>query len=201
MIKKYRRELEDFIRLHNEFSVSLKPLAYKDEAIPKIIADMLDRTAEVGVGPMAAVAGAMAEFVGRDLMIESEEIIVENGGDIFIQSAKKRNIGLFSGSDSPFSHNLGLEIESNDTPLGICTSSGTIGHSLSKGKADAVVVVSPSTALADAAATMIGNHILDAGDIPRGIEMGKQIEGIRGLVIVSGEKIGFWGDIKVISFK
>ena len=91
---------------------------------------------------------------------------------------------------------MGLEIKAKDTPLGICTSSGTVGHSLSYGKADAVIVLAPSTTLADAAATAIGNHILKPEDIPGGIEFARSIGGLKGAVIIQGEQVGVWGEVK-----
>ena len=90
-----------------------------------------------GVGPMAAVAGAIAEFVGEELLAYSPEVIIENGGDIYIKSLKKRVVGIYAGN-SPLTGKIGLEIEGKETPIGICTSSGTVGHSLSFGRADAV---------------------------------------------------------------
>jgi ApbE superfamily uncharacterized protein (UPF0280 family) len=92
---------------------------------------------------------------------------------------------------------VGLEIKAEDTPLGVCTSSGTVGHSLSYGKADAVIVLSQSTALADAAATSIGNRILKPKDIPAGIEFAQTIKGLKGLVIIQGEQMGVWGEVKL----
>ncbi|MCK5434567.1 MAG: UPF0280 family protein, partial [Dehalococcoidales bacterium] len=82
-------------------------------------------------------------------------------------------------------------------PLGICTSSGTVGHSLSYGKADAVVVLSKSATLADAAATAIGNLIVQAGDIPNGLEFANGIDGLKGVIIIKGDKVGLWGDVKI----
>jgi ApbE superfamily uncharacterized protein (UPF0280 family) len=145
---------------------------------------------------MASVAGAIAELVGTGLLAFSPEIIVENGGDIYLKSLKKRLIGIYAGK-SPLTGKIGLEINEADTPLGICTSSGTVGHSLSYGKADAVMVLSKSTTLADAAATAIGNLIVQPGDIPSGIEFAKGIDGLKGVIIIKDDKIGLWGDIKI----
>ena len=145
---------------------------------------------------MASVAGAIAEFVGNDLLDFSPEIIVENGGDIYLKSLKKRLIGIYAG-ESPLSGKVELEIDGQDTPLGVCTSSGTVGHSLSYGKADAVVVLSKSAALADAAATAIGNLIVQPEDIQSGIDFAKRVEGLKGLLIIKDDKVGFWGEIKI----
>ena len=145
---------------------------------------------------MASVAGAIAEFVGTELLDFSPEIIVENGGDIYLKSLKKRLIGIYAGK-SPLSGKIGLEINGEDTPLGICTSSGTVGHSLSYGKADAVIAVSKSALLADAAATAIGNLIKKPGDIPSGIKFAKGIEGLKGVIIIEGDNMGLWGEVKI----
>jgi hypothetical protein len=147
---------------------------------------------------MAAVAGAIAERVGRELMKLSPEVIVENGGDIFMKTLTNRLVGVYAGS-SPFTGKIALEVEPEETPLGICTSSGTVGHSLSYGSADAVIVISPSAALADAAATAIGNLIQESGDIPMGIEFAQDIAGLKGVLIIKGDKLGIWGEVKISS--
>ncbi|MFC1927875.1 UPF0280 family protein, partial [Chloroflexota bacterium] len=88
-------------------------------------------------------------------------------------------------------------ITPRETPLGICTSSGTVGHSLSLGSADAVIVLSPSTALADAAATALCNVVKTPDDIPQAIERAQSIEGLRGLVIIVGDNMGVWGKVTI----
>jgi ApbE superfamily uncharacterized protein (UPF0280 family) len=105
-------------------------------------------------------------------------------------------VGVYAG-DSPFSGGLALEIEPEETPMGICTSSGTVGHSISLGRADAVIVLSPSTALADAAATATANTVEQAGDIPNGIAFARGIVGLRGVVIIKDDRIGVWGQVKL----
>jgi ApbE superfamily uncharacterized protein (UPF0280 family) len=196
-IKKHRQPLEEYIDSHPLFLHSLEPFDVEDNA-PDIVKDMANAARIVGVGPMASVAGAIAEVVGRELLAYSAEVIVENGGDIFMRSLKKRRVGIYAGN-SPFTGKIAIEIESSDTPLGICTSSGTVGPSLSLGVADAVIVLSPSTALADAAATAIGNHIKSADDIAVEIERAEDICGITGLVIIKDDKIGLWGKVKLAS--
>jgi ApbE superfamily uncharacterized protein (UPF0280 family) len=195
LVLKYRQMLEKYIERHPQFLTSLEPLAVTDDA-PQIVAGMAEAAQKAGVGPMAAVAGAIAEAVGSELAAISPEVIVENGGDIYIKSSGKRLIGIYAGK-SPLTGRVGLEIEGKDTPLGVCTSSGTVGHSLSLGKADAVIALSPSTALADAAATAIGNRILKPEDIPGGIEFARSIKGLKGVVIIQGERVGVWGEVKL----
>jgi ApbE superfamily uncharacterized protein (UPF0280 family) len=197
LVLKYRDLLERYIERHPTFLTSLEPLPISGDA-PHIVKLMSESAEKVGVGPMASVAGALAEFVGTELLAHSPEVIVENGGDIYLKSLKKRIVGIYAGK-SPLTGQIGLEINREDTPLGICTSSGTVGHSLSYGKADAVVVLAQSAILADAAATAIGNLIKQPSDIPRGIEFAKGIEGVKGLLIVEDDKLGLWGEVKICS--
>ncbi len=192
---KYRGALERYIERYSSFLTSLEPLTVGDDA-PQIVKLMAESARKAGVGPMASVAGAIAEFVGTELLAFSPEVIVENGGDIFLKSLRKRIISIYAGK-SPLTGKIGLEIEAGQTPLGICTSSGTVGHSLSYGQADAVVALSPSATLADAAATAIGNLIKQADDIPGGIELAKCIKGLKGVLIIQDDKVGIWGETKI----
>jgi len=195
LVSEYRKLLEVYIKRHPEFMTSLKPLEVNQDA-PIIVKEMAWSAAKVDVGPMAAVAGAIAEFVGKELLPFTTEIIIENGGDIFLKSRIKRTIGIYAGI-SPLTGRIGLEIDGKDTPLGICTSSGTVGHSLSFGKADAVIIVAASTSLADAAATAIGNTINHPDDISKGIEFAESIEGLTGAIIIKDDKMGICGDILI----
>ncbi len=195
LVRKYRQQLERYIEKDPAFQSSLEPLEVPASA-PAIIRRMAEAGRSADVGPMAAVAGALAECVGRELLAFSPEVIVENGGDIFLKVKHRRTIGIFAG-DSPLTGKLGLQIEPRDTPMGICTSSGTVGHSLSYGRADAVVVVAPSATLADAAATAIANRVSQAEDINNGLEFARGVPGIRGVIIIVGENIGVRGDIKL----
>ncbi|MFC1903986.1 UPF0280 family protein [Chloroflexota bacterium] len=195
LVLKYRRQLEDYIERHPVFLTSLEPVLI-DEDAPQIVRQMAEAAQMAGVGPMAAVAGAIAEFVGNELLAFSPEIIVENGGDIYLKSLRKRIVGIYAGK-SPISGKVGLEINGEDTPIGICTSSGTVGHSLSFGQADAVIVVAKSASLADASATAIGNLINQPADITNGIGLAKSIKGLEGVVIIKDEHIGIWGKVKI----
>ncbi len=195
LVLKYRNILEKYIEHYPPFLTSLEPIFIGGDA-PNIVKEMAEATEKVGVGPMASVAGAIAEFVGNELLAFSPEIIVENGGDIFLKSLRKRTIGIYAGKSS-LSGKIGLEVSEGDTPLGICTSSGTVGYSLSYGKADAAIVLSKSAILADAAATAMGNLIAQPDDISKGIEFAKGIDGLRGVVIIKGDNMGLWGEVKI----
>lgn len=195
-IAKYRKQIKGYILGDKRFQSALEPVVVKDDA-PEIVKEMAEAARIVGVGPMASVAGAMAERVGSDLLCISKQVIVENGGDIFVNTSTERFLGIYAGS-SPFTGKLALKIEPDRTPLGICTSSGTVGHSLSFGKADAAIVLSKWTALADAAATATGNLVKTEEDIQKAVEFAKAIEGIEGVVVIMGDKIGVWGKIEIV---
>jgi len=194
-VLKYRHQLETYIAANPTFHESLLPLT-DDPYAPEIVREMIRTSQLARVGPMAAVAGAMAEMVSRDLLKFSKEVIVENGGDIYLATSKERIIGIYAGN-SALSLKIGIVISPEKSPLGVCTSSGTVGPSLSLGKANAVCLVSKSAALADAAATAVGNVVKDKKDIELGLERGREIAGILGALIIVEEKMGVWGNIKL----
>ncbi len=163
LVVKYRSILEKYIEQHPIFLTSLEPIPV-DEDAPHIVKVMAEAGEKAGVGPMAAVAGAIADFVGTELSAFSPEVIIENGGDIYLKSSRKRVVGIYAGK-SPLTGKVGLEINGEDTPIGISTSSGTVGHSLSFGKADAATVIAGSATLSDAVATAIGNLVKAPADI------------------------------------
>ena len=191
----YRGHIENYIKIHPAFLTALMPLP-EDVLAPPIIRDMLSVSRIAGVGPMAAVAGAIAEYVGRDLLRFTPEVIVENGGDIYLNCHSQLSVGVFAGS-SPLSNKLSLKITPQQMPLGICTSSATVGPSVSFGRADAVCVISKSAALADAAASQIGNRVKTKKDIPKALESGSRIPGVRGIVIIVQDHFGAWGEIEL----
>ncbi len=193
---KYRTQIENYIKRHSEFQHSLLPIVAKNSA-PLIIKKMIQSSRKAKVGPMASVAGAIAEFVGKELLKFSKEVIVENGGDIFLKIDTPKKIGIFTGA-SLFAEKLGIIINPDFSPCGVCTSSGTIGHSLSFGKANSVTVISKSCILADAIATACGNVIKDDKNIRKGLEFAKTIKGIYGIIIIIDKYIGSWGNLRLI---
>jgi ApbE superfamily uncharacterized protein (UPF0280 family) len=194
-VLKYRHQLETYITMNPEFQRSLISLA-EDLHAPELVREMIRMSQLARVGPMAAVAGAIAEWVSKDLLKLSKEVIIENGGDIYLATARERTIGIYAGQSS-LSLKIGIVIGPEESPLGVCTSSGTVGPSLSFGKADAVCILSKSAALADAAATAVGNIVQEKKDIGLGLERGREIEGVLGVLIIVGEKMGIWGSIKL----
>lgn len=190
-----RASLEQYIESHPVFAVALVPVPVEEDA-PALVKKMADAARLAGVGPMASVAGAIAESVGRELLRSCNEVIVENGGDIFLRTTRERLIGVYAG-ESPLTGRIAFAIRPDETPVGVCTSSASVGPSLSFGNTDAVTVFSPSASLADAAATAIGNRVHSAGDIAAAIEFAQTIEGVRGVAIVLGDQLGLWGQIRL----
>jgi hypothetical protein len=193
---RYRHSLETYIKNHPEFRSSLLPLP-EDHLAPPIVRDMLLKSKICGVGPMASVAGAISEFVGNDLLNKTENIIIENGGDIFLKSENDLTVSVYAGV-SPLSYKVNFIVKPDKTPLGICTSSATVGPSLSFGKADAVCVISPSATLADAAASAIGNKVKSKKDIKPALDFGIKIPGVTGIIIIVCNDMGAIGEVHFV---
>lgn len=196
LIKTQRFLLEQYIEKDPIFKTTLSPYQIQPEA-PALAVEMAKAAQRAGVGPMAAVAGAFAQLVGQALARRSRDVIVENGGDIFLRTARPRKVGIFAGT-SPFTNKIALEVQPKQTPLGICTSSGTVGHSLSFGKADAVIILSPDTPLADAVATATGNLVQTTEDLQKAVDFAAGIPGVIGAVAIKEDKLAAWGQIKLI---
>ena len=191
-----RQQLEEYIRSHPEFATSLLPFQ-EDIYAPPIVQEMIDITKKIGVGPMACVAGAIAEYVADGLLKFTDQVIVENGGDIFLKTNRPITVSIFAGS-SRLSERFGLLVPVRQMPLGVCSSSATVGHSLSMGIADVVCLVSPSATIADGAATAIGNQIKTKTDLEMVSGVANKIEGIMGGVVIVDDKMATWGDIELV---
>ena len=191
-----RRGVETAISLDRRFLAAMQPLDVPPEA-PGIARDMADAARIYGVGPMAAVAGAVAQAVGRDLLEHSRQVIVENGGDIWMQTHAPRRVTIYAGPLSPFSGKLSLIVPSAERPVAVCTSSGTVGHSTSFGRADAVVALADCAALADAAATAVCNTISGPEDVQPALDHERERGLLRGLLIAIGDRLGAWGEIEL----
>ncbi|MDI6751587.1 MAG: UPF0280 family protein [bacterium] len=185
-----RRDIEDYISRDPIYLTTFEPYKPKSDA-PPIIKEMAEAGLSANVGPMAAVAGAIAEKLTKRLRLFSEEVIVENGGDIFMESKKPRKVGIYAKSG--FFNNLTMAIEPEEMPISVCTSSGVMGRSISLGKADVSLVLAKSGALADAWATRIGNLILEKSDITKAIKEIEDIKEIQGAIIIKDDQIGLYG--------
>jgi len=165
---------------------------------PPLVRRMIEAARAVGVGPMAGVAGAVAEATALSLKPSSPGIVVENGGDCYMDLAEETTVGIFAGPRSPFTGRLGLRFPADRFPLGICTSSATVGHSLSLGRADAVTVVSRDVVLADCAATALGNRVKTPADLEKALEEAAGISLIEGVLILIKEQMAVWGDLELL---
>jgi hypothetical protein len=191
-----RADIERYIERDPVFARTHRPHEVAEDA-PGIVKEMADAAAKWNVGPMAAVAGAVAERVGRALLAHSSAVIVENGGDVFALAPRPVRFALFAGNQSPFSGEIVFEVGA-DRGVGVCSSSGMIGPSFSYGLADAVATIAGSAAEADAAATAIANSILDEPDVDRAIEDRACCSRLIGLLAAKGGRLGVWGDLKLI---
>jgi hypothetical protein len=193
-----RLQLEQYIAGHADFLPSLAPLP-DDPLAPPLVRRMLKAGIAAGVGPMASVAGAIAQAVGVALKPFSDSLIVENGGDCYLDLSEETTVGIFAGPDSPFTGKIALRLGAGRFPTGICTSSGTVGHSLSFGRTDAVTVISPDAALADAAATRLGNLVQSRADIDKALELAPAIPSVEAVLILIEDRMGVWGDIEIVA--
>ncbi|HHX73896.1 MAG TPA: UPF0280 family protein [Firmicutes bacterium] len=192
----YRMLLEEYLAADPEFRTTLKPRLAAPGAPPMALA-MIRAGNMAGVGPMAAVAGAFAEFVGRELLTKAKQVIVENGGDLFLSVRQKIRIAVYAGN-SPLSNRLALELEPQPDGCGVCTSSGTVGPSFSFGRADAAVIISPSAILADAVATATANRIKTPADLQQALEFARSVTGVDGVLVIKDDKLAAWGRLKIV---
>jgi len=199
LVLKYRHQLETYIQSHPVFLTTLEPYPI-DPYAPLMIKEMIAATRTAGVGPMAAVAGAIAQFVGQELLKDfTKQVIIENGGDIFLKISRDATVSIWAGR-SPLSAKFGLKVHKRQMPLGICCSSGTVGHSLSFGRADAICILSASAVLADGMATALGNRIKQKSDLDHIAQWAEPLKGVMGVVAVMQDKMAAWGDVELVDF-
>lgn len=196
-VRRARGWLKAHIATCPDFATALQPLEAPPGALPPLVGRMYAAGRAAGVGPMAAVAGAVAEQVGTELRALSGEVLVENGGDLYLDLRKDATVGLYAGT-SPFSGRIGLRIGAAATPLAVCTSSGTVGPSLSFGVADAAVAVAGDAALADAVATALGNHVRRLQDLEPAVSWALSIPGVLGAVAVMGARLAVRGEVELV---
>jgi ApbE superfamily uncharacterized protein (UPF0280 family) len=195
-VKEIYRCLHRCFKEDPAFLKSLSPVSIKP-GYPEIIKKMCLLSAEFNVGPMAAVAGTVNEFLAEKLNKYCGNLIIENGGDLYLRSKKDRILGIYV-KNNYFKDGISMKVKAKNMPCGVCASSGTFGHSLSLGKCDLAVVVSKSAIAADAAATAVANSISCKDDIFASIEHFRNYRGIDGLLLIKDDKIGLWGNIELI---
>ena len=197
-----RLDLEKYIAQNNDFLLSIEPIRKYEDDLPLIIRMMYESSVLADVGPMACVAGSISQL-SLDYLIEhdSKYSIVENGGDIAMINDEKVLCGIFSNNPI-LGNDIAFEIKARKRPLGICTSSGKIGHSISFGEADSVTVLSESSSISDGLATRIANDV--AGEngeekVYNALESAENFkEFFDGVLIISDENVGTVGKLPKI---
>lgn len=193
-----RLQVEGYAKEHPEFLASHLPMA-GDPKAPEVVRWMMAAGMACGVGPMAAVAGAIARYVGEGILrLGCKEVLVENGGDLYLKAHRELVVGLYAGS-SPLSSRIGLLIAPKEMPVGVATSSATVGHSWSYGTADAACVVARDAVLADAMATALGNRVRQSSDMEPALDWACSIEGVKGALLILGKTLAAKGEIQLAS--
>ena len=204
-IMRRRRDLERFVRWHPYFLVTFERYRIDDDVevggtretgeIPEVVRRMIDAADKFGIGPMSAVAGTLAEFTVEAMRdAGATHAMVDNGGDIALINDREVLVGIYAG-ESQFSNKLALRIKPSASLTGICTSSGTVGHSISFGTADAATVISASASLSDAAATALCNAVTDARSIKEAFDVIKHVEGVEGALVIYRDTLATWGNV------
>ncbi|MEM3754505.1 MAG: UPF0280 family protein [Candidatus Bathyarchaeia archaeon] len=190
-----RSELENYLKINPSYKYALDPIEVS-ESSPKIVKLAAKAARMAGVGPMAAIAGALADLA-LEAMLKNGSLIslVENGGEIAANSIIPLNIAIYAGN-SPLSGKLGFYVSLEDFPIGIATSSATVSNAINFGEADAAIAIADTASLADAAAKKICNSV--KGDIKEsiknGLEVAKSLKFIRGAVVIRESYIGVVGN-------
>ncbi len=197
IINKLRNEIRDHISRQLEFQTSYSPVEKLTDT-PDIIKLMYLASERTGTGPFASVAGAIAQMTGIELMNYTKEIIIENGGDIWMSLIEPAVVQIHS-DNAEFDGKTGLLISPEETPCGICTTSGKVGPSFSFGKADSATIIGKCAATADAAATLAGNIVKDENDITKALNNATEVESVTGAVIIIKNKMGIQGSVKLIN--
>lgn len=195
-VRVLRGQIKSYAAIHPDFLPALTPLEAAPEA-PEIVRRMCRATSLFGVGPMAAVAGTVAQMVAEAFVEQSPDLLIENGGDTYLCSTADRHIGILSIPDQDM--RLCVPVAAGEFPCSFCASSATIGHSLSFGNADLVVTRSRDASIADAAATALANMLKSATDMDRVLKQARRWEelGLDGIFAQCGERIGVWGRMEL----
>ena len=196
-IRSNRKELEDYAKNNPKFLYTLDPIPPPAE--PLVARLMAEAAEKANVGPMAAVAGVLADLAVNAMVLDGCEVaVVENGGEVSAVSDRPIDVALAAG-DAPLSKRFGFRL--TDFPVGLATSSGRFSHALSFGDAEAATVFCRDAGLADAAATAVGNVVKDEDTetaIRFGIDKAKSIQGVEGVLVLFRGCVGTWGKIPQI---
>ncbi|MCJ7666095.1 MAG: UPF0280 family protein [Actinobacteria bacterium] len=195
LVRGFYADIEKVIAGRPGFKNSLVPIEVMDH-YPPVVKDMCHAGEVFNVGPMASIAGAVCDHLAENIAGKCSFLMIENGGDVYIKSSSPLEVGIFT-KNNYFKDMITLLIEAGLTPCGICSSSGSFGHSLSLGKSDLVTVLSGTAILADAAATAVANTINREEDIDAAITRFRKYSEIKGLIAIKNKRIGLWGQLQL----
>ncbi len=199
-LEELRADIASWARLYPTFRTSLAPLPEPEQS-PEIIRRMHRGAAAAGVGPFAAVAGTVAHMLAEKYADIAPNLIIENGGDVYMYSTKERHVALLAQpqEEEEAGGNLGLRFGETDFPLALCASSATIGHSLSLGCGELAVVRAREGALADAVATALGNRLRSAQSVQQALDFAQNIVGVEGIFVQCDDAMGVWGAMELVA--
>lgn len=191
----------EYEKTHPGFIAAMTPVS-SDPSAPQLIGQLIEAGERAGIGPMGAVAGTVARYVAQRIerSYGTQELIIENGGDIYVRINRPLTMAVYAGS-SPLSQKIGVIIPSGYSSLGVCTSAGTVGPSISYGKADAVMIICEDIALADAYATAFGNRVVVKEDVDAVIESIREIPEILSALVIKDDRAGVAGEFEVTFFR
>ncbi|MCU0847233.1 MAG: UPF0280 family protein [Spirochaetes bacterium] len=193
-----RKSIRRHIKIQPSFLTSFDPVERTAE-YPVVVGMMYEASERAGVGPMASVAGAIARALGESLLDETPEMIIENGGDIWMRLADPAVVCVYSGEFS-FKDMIGIKITPDKTPCGICTSSGKLGHSFSFGRADAAVIIAEDAAFADALATAACNLVKSEEMAEEAVAFAMK-NGADGAIVICRDRMAVQGNVELIDLK
>jgi len=196
-IKGHRAELEEYIQRDPLFQLALNPIDVVDG--PEVAMLMAEASKRAGVGPMAAVAGVLADLAVREMLGAGARVaVVENGGEACFNSDRPMDIAIQAG-ETPLSKRVGFRLEK--FPVGVATSSGLFSHALSFGEAEAATVFAENAGIADAVATSVANVVKGNDEkmvVEEAVDLGLSIEGVRGVFIIYRGHVGLGGEVPTI---
>jgi len=196
---KYHSDLKKYMAGDSHFARTLSPHRVRYDA-PPIIKEIAHATRKARIGPRAAFAGAIAEFVGRDLLAFTNEIVLENGGVAFLKINRAGKRKIYAGN-SVLSEKIALEVDPRPKAFSVCNLAGDNGHFSGFGKADAVIVIAENALLAQAGATAISNVVKNVSTIEGGLKLARQIKSLDGVVIIKDDQVGLQGKVKIVPIK
>jgi ApbE superfamily uncharacterized protein (UPF0280 family) len=192
-IKMARRDIERQIRKDRFFLTTLEPYD-SGSCTSETTARMCAATKQAGVGPMAAVAGAIAQAALDAMIAEGcRHAWVDNGGDVALVLESPLTLEIFTtpGSSKAFA----FELRTTGRAMGICSSSGRLGHSISFGDSDIAVTIADDAVVADAFATALGNEVKDETSLNKCFDILRSAKAVKGGLAMIDGAVAMYGEV------